>query len=150
MGRYHVLASLLNFKLIFINAAVSPLSRSYLDGNSKDDTVDKMDSSGYIPVKKGQLCVDYPQLYKTCSFKEHAQLKILVVDQLPVMATQLGCGKRMYHLLEGLVGLGHQVKYVSHPEALEITNSFPGSRQGFASIYSSRLSRDRRRQIANG
>ena len=69
-----------------------------------------MNSANYKPVTKGQLCNEEGHLFKTCELSSgNAHLKILVVDQLPVMATQLGCGKRMYHLLEGLVGLGHEV-----------------------------------------
>eukprot|EP01041_Mallomonas_annulata_P001224 gene1224-2378_t len=89
---------------------LTDMGKSYFDVSVKAKVVDKMDSANYIPVKKGQLCKDHGDFFKLCSNKSSDSIRrILVVDQLPVMATQLGCGKRMYHLLEGIVGLGIEV-----------------------------------------
>ena len=67
-----------------------------------------MDVKFYEPTKKNVLCNGTStSAYKSCKLEK--RLNILVVDQLPVMATQLGCGKRMFHMLEALVGLGHDV-----------------------------------------
>ena len=88
------------------------MGKSYMDEKIKDET-DLLDSANYVPLKKGQLCDEEKTLdthkYKTCQDSSLQELRVLVVDQLPVMATQLGCGKRMFHMLEALVGLGYEV-----------------------------------------
>merc|ERR1711871_45809 len=83
--------------------------RSYFDeSKNKVKVVDKMDVEFYEPTKKESLCdEDFPTKYDACTTGK--KLNILVVDQLPVMATQLGCGKRMFHFLEAMIGLGHTV-----------------------------------------
>jgi len=80
------------------------MGRSYADSRAKDETT-ILDSSNYVPLHLNQLCDEFPTLYAVCR-NESRRLNVLVVDQLPVMATQLGCGKRMFHLLEALVGIG--------------------------------------------
>ena len=85
------------------------MARSYDDGSVKMEVVVKTNIASYVPVKKESLCEKFPERkYKACTGSKR-KLNILLIDQLPVMATQLGCGKRMFHLLEALVGLGHIV-----------------------------------------
>ena len=85
------------------------MGRSYFDeAKKKVSEVDKMDVAFYEPVKEDSLCAEgFPIKYDACTTGK--KLNILIVDQLPVMATQLGCGKRMFHFLEALIGLGHSV-----------------------------------------
>ena len=87
------------------------MGRSYFDeAKKKAKIVDNMNVEFYTPIAKNALC-EIPNAaleYTTCQ-PERKKLKILVVDQLPVMATQLGCGKRMFHLLEAIIGLGHSI-----------------------------------------
>ena len=87
------------------------MGRSYLSEAKKSARkVDKMDVEFYSPIAKNSLCdpENAVEQYTAC-LPEGKKLNILVVDQLPVMATQLGCGKRMFHLLEAMIGLGHTV-----------------------------------------
>jgi len=86
---------------------LADMGKSYIDDRAKKETK-VLDSSNYEPLTKNQLCGEAGNTYKSC-LDSSRKLNILVVDQLPVMATQLGCGKRMYHLLEAMVGVGHHV-----------------------------------------
>jgi hypothetical protein len=86
------------------------MGRSYSDSRAKDETT-ILDSSNYVPLRHNQLCDEFPALYSVCR-NESRRLNVLVVDQLPVMATQLGCGKRMFHLLEALVGIGTPLHFI--------------------------------------
>lgn len=83
------------------------MGRSYADARAREETM-VLDSSNYQPTRYNQLCEEFSMLYKVCR-NETRRLNVLVVDQLPVMATQLGCGKRMFHFLEALHGIGHKV-----------------------------------------
>ena len=83
------------------------MGRSYFGDSKQKGPVDTMDVAYYAPTTKNILCKTNEEKYPSC--KKTKKLSILIVDQLPVMATQLGCGKRMFHFLEALVGLGHSV-----------------------------------------
>lgn len=84
------------------------MGRSYFEDSKKGKVVDSMDVEYYTPTQTNVFCKD-PTGPTRLSCKKEPRLNILVVDQLPVMATQLGCGKRMFHMLEAFVGLGHSV-----------------------------------------
>ena len=88
---------------------LADMGKSYIDSKPREKVLDKMDSRNYQPLKKGQLCNDYKNYYELCNHNAKKNIRVLIVDQLPVMATQLGCGKRMYHLIEGLVGVNYEV-----------------------------------------
>jgi len=84
------------------------MGRSYFEDAKKGVVVDSMDVKYYAPMQKNILCTqEHTNVLKSC--RKEQKLNILVVDQLPVMATQLGCGKRMFHMLEAFVGIGHSV-----------------------------------------
>ena len=87
------------------------MGKSYMDQRVKEET-EILDSSNYVPLEYNELCSGTGKdEYTTCKLnnKDPKKLSILILDQLPVMATQLGCGKRMFHILEALIGLGYRV-----------------------------------------
>lgn len=87
------------------------MGKSYFDeARKKKNKIDTMDVEFYTPIAKNSLCEahDLNIEYNACK-PGGKKLNILLVDQLPVMATQLGCGKRMFHLMEAMIGLGHTV-----------------------------------------
>ena len=97
--------SLLRF--VTCNWGLKEMGLSYFDNDKEEAMGDKMDVEYFEPIKKDSLCHSgNKQFFDACSGKKY---KILLVDQLPTMATQLGCGKRIFHLLEALIGLGHSV-----------------------------------------
>jgi len=98
------LSSFINF--LQAEWGLKDMARSYDDEKAKKKVIDKHDSSAYQPVQKNSLCKMYPGKYSSCKTVKK-KLSILLIDQLPVLATQLGCGKRMFHLLEAIIGLGH-------------------------------------------
>jgi hypothetical protein len=87
--------------------SLKDMGQAYIDENVAEEIV-QLDSSNYVPVKYNALCEENAENLKACQ-PGARKLKILLIDQLPVMATQLGCGKRIFHMLESLVGLGHEV-----------------------------------------
>ena len=106
---------IITIKLALSEWSLKELSKSYEDRpeNSTKRLNDRLPFSNYLPTRKGQFCENNNGVFKLCDTynNNNPKLRVLVIDQLPVMPTQLGCGKRVYHLLEGLVGLGIEVIY---------------------------------------
>ena len=75
-------------RIVYSDWGLKDMGRSYFDSNAKKEE-DPMSVEFYKPVRKNQLCEAFPDRYTDC--KENEKLNILIIDQLPVMATQLGC-----------------------------------------------------------
>ena len=109
--RFRVLLFLLWNYLASGDWGLKDMGRSYFDEvKKKAKVIDTMNVEFYTPIVKNSLCETQStnSEYTACQ-PGQKKLNILVVDQLPVMATQLGCGKRMFHLLEAIIGLGHTI-----------------------------------------
>lgn len=92
---------------IYCENQLAQLAEDFYGGNSPETERKSSDPGNYVPLYKKELCLQSPAKFNSCD--KHISRKILIVDQLPVMATQLGCGKRMYHFMEALIGLDFDV-----------------------------------------